>query len=290
MRTARSEIVDLMASGTPASRVEFSSPQVNLYSPELENSLRFYRDTLGFIETFRTPKEGAPDHVELKLGTFTLGIASFTALKREHGIETSPGPPRFELGLGTADVDGAYAWAISHGAHSEKPPHDFLGYIHSARVADPDGNHVVFYSRLPIRASTSPEVRPKFRTHLFNVYTNDIDRSLRFYRDLLGFAETFRVPDEGTPDHVEMELGSLNLGISTLEALRRDHGLTGGGGPPRAEVVLWVEDVVTAYAWLRAQGAPSLSPPHDFARVLRAAWLNDPDGNPVQVVQRRGAP
>lgn len=34
-------------------------------------------------------------------------------------------------------------------------------------------------------------------------------------------------------------------------------------------------------------GAPLLSPAHDFLNgELRAAWIADPDGNPIQVVQR----
>jgi len=129
--------------------------------------------------------------------------------------------------------------------------------------------------------------RPTFRDPQVNLYTKDIEQSLRFYRDHLGFFETFRTPKEGPPDHVELKLGSLTLGIATLDALRRHHGVTGGGGPPRSEVVLWVDDVDRAYAWATSQGVPSLSPPHDFGGgVLRAAWLADPDGNPVQIVTR----
>jgi glyoxylase I family protein len=269
-------------------RVEFANPQVNLYSADLDSALRFYRDVLGFTETFRIPKEGAPDHVELKLGSFALGIASFDALRRHHGIQTSRGPPRFEVGLNTDDVDGAYGWATSKGAPSVKPPYDFLGYIHSARVEDPDGNHIVFYARLPVSTPANPASRPTFKNQLYNLYTNHIEASLQFYHGLLGFTETFRVPNQGPPTHVEMELGPLNLAVSTVEVLKRDHGLLGGGGPPRGEVVLSVADVDGAYSWMRAQGAPSLSPPHDFARVLRGAWVADPDGNPVQLFSHPG--
>ena len=275
-------------SGEKSRRVEFADPQVNLYVGNIEPSLRFYRDTLGFTESFRTPKEGAPSHVELRLGPLTLGVATFDALKGDHGIDTGPGPARIELDLGTDDVDGAYAWATSQGASSVSAPYDFLGYLHAAAVADPDGNRVVFYTRLPVKTTANSVVRPTFKNHLFNIYTSNIERSIQFYHGLVGFAETFRVPKQGPPDHVEMELGALNLGVSTLEALERDHGLTGGGGPPRAEVVLWVADVDAAYSWMRARGVPSLSPPHDFAGFLRAAWVGDPDGNPLQVVARHG--
>ncbi len=269
-----------------SSRVAFTNPQVNLYAHDSELSLRFYRDVLGFTETFRIPKEGIPDHVELQLGPFNLGVASFDALNRYHGIRTWPGPPRGEIALFTDDVDGAHGWTTSQGAPSLTPPHDFGGYVHSAIVADPDGNPVVFTSRLPVKTTPDPTHRPTFKNHLFNIYTSNIESSLQFYHGLLGSTETFRTPKQGSPDHVEMELGPLNLAVSTLEALKRDHGLVGGGGPPRGEVVLWVSDVDVALSWLNERGTPTMSPPHNFAGTLRGAWVADPDNNPVQLVAR----
>jgi catechol 2,3-dioxygenase-like lactoylglutathione lyase family enzyme len=278
-----------MPERSPAeSTVTFARPQVNLYSADLERALRFYGDVLGFPETFRVPKEGAPAHVELAVGPLRLGIATFDALRHEHGIDTGPGPPRGGLVLFTDDVDGAYGWATRHGAPSLSPPHDFGGYVHSARVGDPDGNPVGFTTRLPVRATANVEVRPTFRNHLFDFYCEAIAPALSFYRDRLGFSETFRTPREGSPDHVELELEPLNLSVSTLAALRRDHGLTGGGGPPRAEVVVWVPDADRAYAQLKSEGVRGLSAPHAFAGVLRAAWVADPEGNPVQLVARTG--
>jgi glyoxylase I family protein len=271
-------------------RPGFSNPQVNLYAADIEASLRFYRDVLGLSETFRAPHKGTLTHVELRLGSFELGLGTFEALREHHGIRTSPGPPRVEIVFFTDDVDGSYGWTTSQGTRTLLAPHDFGGYLRSARVADPDGNPVVFTAPLPVKSTPHAATRPTFRNHLYNVYTQDIEASLQFYRGLAGFSETFRVPKEGPPDHVEMELGPLNLSVSTVDALERHHGLSGGGGPPRGEVVLWVENVDVAEAWMRAKGVPSLSPPHNFGAGLRAAWVADPDGNPVQMVTRTSAP
>jgi catechol 2,3-dioxygenase-like lactoylglutathione lyase family enzyme len=128
-----------------------------------------------------------------------------------------------------------------------------------------------------------------FREPQVNLYVADIERALAFYRDHLGFTETFRTPREGTPVHVEARLGGLILGVATIESAGRIHGLEVGGGPPRAEVVVWTDDVDRAFAKLIAQGARPLSEPHDFLANLRAAWVADPDGNPVQMVMRRRA-
>ena len=43
-----------------------------------------------------------------------------------------------------------------------------------------------------------------FVSALVNLYTRDIEAALAFYRDQLGFTETFRTPTEGTPAHVEI--------------------------------------------------------------------------------------
>ena len=55
------------------------------------------------------------------------------------------------------------------------------------------------------------------------------------------------------------------------------------------EIVLWTDDTDAAVNALVAKGARLLSPAHDFLDGrLRAAWVADPDGNPIQLVQRRG--
>jgi catechol 2,3-dioxygenase-like lactoylglutathione lyase family enzyme len=121
-----------------------------------------------------------------------------------------------------------------------------------------------------------------------NIYVTDIEASLRFYRDLLGFAETFRTPEHGAPAHVELLLGEFTLGLADIAAVRDTHAVeVGPTGLPRAEVVLWTDDVDAAVAELEAHGVPVLSKPHDFITTLRAAWVADPDGNPVQLVMRR---
>jgi predicted enzyme related to lactoylglutathione lyase len=83
----------------------------------------------------------------------------------------------------------------------------------------------------------------------------------RFYRDVLGFTETFRTPAEGVPVHVELRLAGLVVGMAGVDA---------------------------AYERVVAAGAAPLAPPHDFLGSVRAAWVADPEGNPVELVMRRG--
>jgi hypothetical protein len=69
-------------------------------------------------------------------------------------------------------------------------------------------------SRRPVRLRCTRLLR-MFASALVNLYTADIDAGLRFYRDLLGFEETFRTPIVGTPQHVELTLNGFTLGLGT---------------------------------------------------------------------------
>lgn len=127
-----------------------------------------------------------------------------------------------------------------------------------------------------------------FRAPQVNFYVRDVETSVHFYAGLFGFEETFRTPSSGPPDHVVLRLGGFILGLASIEAALNHHGLVTGGGNPRAETCLWTDDVDRAHADLIANGVRSLSSPHDFlGGRLRAAWLADPDGNPVQIVSER---
>lgn len=121
-----------------------------------------------------------------------------------------------------------------------------------------------------------------------NYYVEDVEVAVRFYTQHFGFVETFRTPQQGKPDHVELKLGPLVLGLASREAGRAVHGLPlGAAGNPRAELVLWTDDVDAVYTSLVENGVPSVRPPHDFLSSLRSAWVLDPDGNPVEIVTRR---
>jgi lactoylglutathione lyase len=120
---------------------------------------------------------------------------------------------------------------------------------------------------------------------MVNLYTRDIEAGLRFYRDLLGFEETFRTPTEGIPEHVELRLDGFMIGLGTVEAARRVHGVEAAPGSPAMVLVLWADNVDRAYEELVAAGTPTVQPPHNTGNN-RNALLRDPDGNLVEIVAR----
>jgi len=119
-----------------------------------------------------------------------------------------------------------------------------------------------------------------------NLYSARVEETVAFYRRL-GFAERFRTPREGAPIHVELELDGYTLGIADVVSARRDHGLEVTSDGRGGEVCVWVDDTDATYADLLEHGATTMSRPHDWLESLRVAWVADPDGHPVELVQKR---
>jgi len=123
-----------------------------------------------------------------------------------------------------------------------------------------------------------------FRTPEVILFSENPGRAVAFYSSL-GFTETFRVPTEGEPIHVDLSLDGYKIGIASVASTRDDHGLDPVPNGQRAAVILWTDDTAAAFAELTAKGAPALAAPHEWLGRLLIAWISDPDGNPIQIVQ-----
>ena len=119
-----------------------SSGLVNVFTGDIEASLAFYQGVLGLPETFRTPTDGVPDHVEMDVGGFVLALSTVEAAQRVHGLDARPGSPAMELVFWTDDVDAAYDEVVAAGAPAVTAPHDTGNGNRNAVVRDPDGTLV----------------------------------------------------------------------------------------------------------------------------------------------------
>jgi lactoylglutathione lyase len=119
-------------------------------------------------------------------------------------------------------------------------------------------------------------------TELFPIITTaDFQRSLRFYRDLLGGTVSFEYPDpEGAIAYASVELGSSQIGIGS------DPKAVAGGS-----ISLWVyvDDCDRVVARLREAGVEILQDPRDEPWGERVGRVSDPDGIQVHVASRNGA-
>lgn len=123
-----------------------------------------------------------------------------------------------------------------------------------------------------------------FRTPQIVLFTRDIERAMAFY-SALGFEEAFRTPRVGTPIHVDLVLDGYRFGLATDTSTREDHGLDPVATGQRAAVILWTDDVSAGYQWLIQLGATPIKQPEPWLDRLRIAWVEDPDGHLLQVVQ-----
>jgi catechol 2,3-dioxygenase-like lactoylglutathione lyase family enzyme len=119
------------------------------------------------------------------------------------------------------------------------------------------------------------------------LFGRDLERLAAFYT-AVGFTEVFRTPAEGPPIHVDLELDGYRIGVATEASTRDNHGLEPVADGQRAAVILWTDDTPAAFARLVELGARPVKPPSPWLADLLIAWVEDPDGHLVQVVQRTG--
>lgn len=112
---------------------------ITLGVADLERSLQFYRDGLGFPQL-----ESPPEVAFLTLNGTWLALYSREALAEDVGVPNSPpaGFPGFTLAhnlKSEAAVDRAMAAAVEAGAKQIKPPQKVFWGGYSGYFEDPDG-------------------------------------------------------------------------------------------------------------------------------------------------------
>ena len=104
------------------------------------------------------------------------------------------------------------------------------------------------------------------------INVHDLDRAVRFYRDVLGLEFLFQVPKLAF-----FNCGGVRLMLGLPESERFDH--------PASVLYYDVPDIQAATHILKERGAGFESDPHVIAdlgdRVLWLAFLTDSEGNPV---------
>lgn len=117
-----------------------------------------------------------------------------------------------------------------------------------------------------------PTVRPI-------IVTNDLDRLLAFYTELLGAQEVLRFPDDGPAFYVGLTLGDSALGLSSDASVVP-------GAPGRMLLSIEVADVDLLLPKVAALGGTATSEANDMPWGQRVAHIKDPDGNVVNLTQQ----
>lgn len=107
----------------------------------------------------------------------------------------------------------------------------------------------------------------------------DLERSLQFYRDVLGLRFLFQAP----PGLAFLDCGGVRLMLSRAQEREAT--------PPAGVVYYRVSDLNPAYEALRQRGARFVDEPHLIARMsdheLWMVFLRDPDGHLLGLMEER---
>ena len=113
------------------------------------------------------------------------------------------------------------------------------------------------------------------RIHQISMTVHDLDRAMRFYRDLLGLPFLFAVP----PRLAFFDCGGVRLMLSTPEP---------GFDHPGSVLYFAVEDIREMHQTLTSRGVVFRTDPHKIATLAdREVWLadfEDTEGNTLALM------
>jgi len=164
---------------------------IALYAHDVDRSLAFYKDLLGYDEPFRLEKAGGG----LALTFLKVNDRQFVEIfpEREAGTDRLN-----HIALETDDAEAMRAYLASRGVKvPERVP---VGRIGNANftVIDPDGHGVEIVEYRPDGRTTRgkgehlPETRVSRRMRHVGVAVGSLEKALAFYGDVLGFREFWR--------------------------------------------------------------------------------------------------
>ncbi len=276
----------LFAADPPARPHIFGLSHMAFYVHDLDRSRAFYKDFLGFDEPYSlTNKDGSLHLTWIKINDRqTLELFP----EKEAGTDRL-----YHLAIETDDAEGMRQYLASKGVKvPDKLPFGRIGNANYF-ITDPDGHivEIVEYKAggwtLKDKGRHLPETRISDHLRHGGITVRDLDASLKFYRDILGFREVWRGSAGGKHlswVHVQVPDGTdfieLMLGPQTPERLGTMHHLC-----------LEVPDIAIASETLKARQLPAeCKPPTEIKTgVNRKRQINyfDPDGTRVELMEPR---
>jgi lactoylglutathione lyase len=266
---------------------------IAVYAHDVDQTIAFYRDFLGYAEPFRLKRSSGALH----LAFVKINDRQFVEVFPEKAADTDR---LSHIALEVEDAEAMRAYLASRGVKvPDKVP---VGRVGNANynIVDPDGHTVEVVQYLPTgrtmqqKGNDLPETRISTRIMHVGIAVASLERALAFYNDILGFNETWRgakgkelswvnvrVPDGD--DYVEF---MLYKETPTLKRLGAMHHLC-----------LEVHDIEAAKSTLEARPARKAYPREMSIQTgvnkKRQLNLYDPDGTRIELMEPKtvdGAP
>lgn len=253
-----------------------------IFAADVEKSRAFYKDFLGYSEPF-----------DLKNPDGSLSLTFIKINDRQYVElfpEKKPGTDRLNhLSLETSDIEQMRLYLKAKGIRvPEKANKVRIGNL-AFNVKDPDGHTVEFVQYMP--GSRSSEDRGKSMTarrisdnmaHV-GILVGGLNASLAFYKDILGFTETWRGGRDNTLSWVNIKLPESDDYIELM--LYQDLPEETKRGTQH-HICLFVPDVEKAKAELVKRGGYT-RPLEVRTGINRRRQMNlyDPDGTRVELME-----
>jgi catechol 2,3-dioxygenase-like lactoylglutathione lyase family enzyme len=255
------------------------------YAHDVDKTVAFYHDFLGYNESFRLKRAGDQYLVFVKINDRQF-IEVFP--------EKEAGTDRLNhIALEVEDAEAMRAYLESRGV--KVPAKVPVGKIGNANfnIIDPDGHTVEIVQYLPDgksvldRGKNLPDARISPRVMHVGIAVGALDKAMAFYGDILGFSETWRGSSSGK------QLNWVNLkvpdGDDYVEFMLYKEPPTVGRLGTLHHLCLEVADIEAAKSNLEARPARS-----GYSRALeirtginrkRQLNLYDPDGTRIEVME-----
>jgi len=258
------------------------------YVTDMAKARAFYEGFLGFASPFSIPYKNAGELVWIK-------INDHQTIELFPGSEVAPDADRLNhIALEVDDAEAMRLYLQSKGI--KVPEKTGVGKIGNKNyfVKDPNGHTVEITEYLPDgwtmreKGKFLPDTRISVHLRHVGIMVGQLDVSLKFYGDILGFTETWR----GGPGKI---LSWVNLkvpdGTDYIEFMLYDQPHTRESLLTRHHICLEVENVAKAGEILAARGLPAgLKPPTPMKTGVngkRQINYYDPDGTRVEIMEPR---
>jgi len=259
---------------------------------DMDKSVKFYEEVVGMTKEFEVnDNDGNPWIVFLKAGQEQF-LELFYGGVREHErdyFHKNIGYHHFCVEVEDLEKTGERLLAAGYIKDVKTTPgrdHNSGYWIH-----DPDDNAVEFvcYSPKSPHVASNKTKRPKTNKPLTGIghvayTTEDMQKSLHFYRDILGFEIIHELDDEDGNDwliylrvcdgqYIELFYGGKN---------KLDYSPNPTGN---MHLCFEVEDIQETASYLKKNGLHLFIEPMQGNDGNWQCWTNDPDGNPVEFMQ-----
>jgi len=257
------------------------------YVTDMAKARAFYEGYLGFQSPFSIPRKMAGESL------VWIKINDRQSVELFPASEVSPAADRlYHIAIETDDAEAMRVYLQSKGI--AVPPKTAIGRIGNKNyfIKDPNGNTVEIVEYLPEgwtrreQGKFLPDTRISTRMSHVGVMVGQLEASLKFYGEILGFTEIWRGGGGKLLSWVNLKVPD---GADYIEFMLYDKPPTREGLLTKHHICLEVADVAQAGAVLKTRTLPAGSKTPDPMKTgvngKRQINTFDPDGTRVEIME-----